>query len=196
MSSEKKPISKAWYLLSPIVFLVFGIGGLVWLFLFLSDSVTGGHRFTGPGETVCPVLDSGKHYVWHHLRSQFDGESIRGSKELPEDVEVTVTDLRENAGLAFTQSRETRAGRGEISVSLGYFEAPAAGDFRISVQGEFETAHFSVKRSSFPAIIWRVAVSGVVSAFGWVGGPLLLLIIYVQRNQIKKDGIDEVVDPT
>ncbi len=186
MQPSTKFPPKSWYALSPLFFLVFGVGGLVWMITTISDVYTGGPRFVGPGACVCELKDSGTFVVWQHISTTFNGRHYYSDGNPPPGLTFEVLDQTTGAKLVVQPDLGgVRPADKDISYSVASFEVSSPGVFRVAAKGAFTERVFSISQPVAKRLIWPVLAGGAMIAMGWVIGPGIALMIFMKRN--KKD---------
>jgi uncharacterized membrane protein len=114
-------------------------------------------RFFAPGTTELSVPQPGRYILWHEHRTVYGGRSYDVPPPLPDGTRFSVAgprgtqvEIQPHAGM----SSEGSDGR---SVSVGRFEAPVAGQYRVTVDGGFEPRVIAVAQDRVWPILKLVA---------------------------------------
>jgi uncharacterized membrane protein len=149
----------AWYALAGGVFLV-GVAlaaTLIWRFATAFEAPV---RFLAPGATELLITQPGQYIVWHEHRTVYQGRTFNLAPAMPDGTRyrVQAPDGRNLAVESYTSMKsEDRDGH---SVSIARFEAPAAGTYRVAVEGVFEPRVMAVG----PNRVWPILkLAGSVS---------------------------------
>ena len=122
-------------------------------------------RFLAPGSTPVQLAEPGDYLIWHEHRTLYEGRSYDVAAALPGGARFAVE--APGGGAVAVEpfgSMTSEASQGR-SVSVARFSAPAAGAYRVSVQGAFEPRPMSVA----PNRLWPI-----VKLVGWVLAILAL----------------------
>jgi uncharacterized membrane protein len=150
---------------------------LVWRFVATFEPA---QQFLAPGGMQVELARPGDYVIWHDHRTVHQGRNYDVPAALPDGTRFIVqapdgsaVDVRAFGGMTSDGS----AGR---SVSVARFEAPAAGAYRVSVQGAFEPRPMSVgPHRLWPIVglagsvlaVLALAVGGAIAAglYGFLG---------------------------
>jgi len=186
IENGSKP-SRLWYLLSLFLFLVFGTGGIVFIVVSLFTMLQDGVRFVVPGELVLNVEQTGKYTLYNETSAFFEGRMYPGSAELPETIEIRITGLSNEINLPLdpaTAGRETFGSTVKYTIGTILFDEP--GTYLIQVLGDFPARVFSIRRSICGQLVVSFVIFLAAGLVGWVGAPVLAIIVFARRSAAKK----------
>lgn len=158
--------AKAWYALAGALF----VAGLaltalpVWRFVAALEPA---QRFLAPGSTQVQLAEPGDYLIWHEHRTLYKGRSYDVAAALPGGARFAVEAAGGGAVAVEPFAAMTSEATHGRSVSVARFSAPAAGAYRVSVQGAFEPRPMSVA----PNRLWPI-----VKLAGWVLAILALAV--------------------
>lgn len=184
MSEAARVPGTGWYVLAGALALggVLTAAGLIaWLVLTWEE----GTQFLAPGRQAL-TLDSGDHVVWNDYVTVFGGRSYQSSKELPDGVQITVTDsggasvvLRRAAGSTYKGSNTER-------VSVMKFDIARPGRYEIAVRGDFQPRVFSVGPDHTGALLWTILGAIALVFLGLGTGIGIAAWVFIQREQARE----------
>ncbi len=184
MSDAARVPGTGWYVLAGALALggVLAAAGLIaWLVLAWEEGV----QFLAPGRQAL-TLDSGEHVVWNDHATVFEGRSYRSSKDLPDGVQVTITDSG-GAGIALRRaSGSTYKGLSTERVSVMKFDIARPGRYEIAVQGDFQPRVFSVGPNHTSALLRTVFGAIAVLFLGLGAGIGIAAWVFIQREQARE----------
>lgn len=173
-----------WYILAGALALggVLAAAGLVaWLVLTWEE----GTQILAPGRQSL-TLDPGEHVVWNDHVTVLEGRSYRSSKDLPDGVQVTITDSG-GAGIALRRaSGATYKGLSTERVSVMKFDIARPGRYEIAVRGDFHPRVFSVGPDHVGAVLWTVFGAIAVLFLGLGTGIGIAAWAFIQREQARE----------
>lgn len=181
-----KPSAK-WYVLSLVLFLVFGIGGIFYVVFSFLSLFQDGVRFVVPGELILDVERTGKYTLYNETYAVFNGKVYPGSTELPETVSIRITELSTEQSIPLdpTHSGKITVGSNE-RFPIGTIRFEDAGSYLIRVSGDFHERVFSVRRASCGEAFALLVVFLFAGLVGWIGAPVLAIIIFAKRSSAKR----------
>jgi uncharacterized membrane protein len=143
----------AWYASAGAIFLA-GLAlaaVLAWRFVAAFEPAT---RFLAPGEVQVSVTVPGDYIVWLEHRTVYQGRTYDLAPAMPDGTRYRVR-APDGSAIAVNphagMSSEGSEGRG---VSVAHFDAPAAGIYRVAVEGAFEPRVMAAG----PNRIWPIAL--------------------------------------
>jgi len=183
MSKTARVPGSGWYVLAGAMALggVLAAAALVaWLVLTWEE----GTQFLAPGRQAL-TLNVGEHVVWNDHVTVFEGRSYRSSKDLPDGIQITVTDggagvvLRRASGAAYKGSNTER-------VAVMKFDIARPGRYEIAVQGDFQPRVFSVGPDHISAVLWTVFGAIAVLFLGLGTGIGIAAWVFIRREQARE----------
>ncbi len=136
----------------------------VWRFVATLEPA---QRFLAPGSTQVQLAEPGDYLIWHEHRTLYEGRSYDVAAALPGGARFAVEAPGGGAVAVEPFGAMTSEASQGRSVSVARFSAPAAGAYRVSVQGAFEPRPMSVA----PNRLWPI-----VKLVGWVLAILALSV--------------------
>jgi uncharacterized membrane protein len=136
---------------------------LVWRFVATFEPA---QQFLAPGSAQLELARPGDYVIWHDHRTVYQGRSYDVPAALPDGTRfgVQAPDGNEVAVRAFgSMTSDGSTGR---SVSVARFQAPAAGTYRVSVQGGFEPRPVSVGPNRLWPVLKLAGAVLAILAFG------------------------------
>jgi len=184
MNEAARVPGTGWYVLAGAMALggVLAAAGLVaWLVLTWEE----GTQFLAPGRQAL-TLDTGEHVVWNDYVTVFEGRSYQSSKDLPDGVQITVTDGG-GAGIALRRaSGSTYKGLSTEQVSVMKFDIARPGRYEIAVRGDFQPRVFSVGPDHSGALLWTILGSIALVFLGLGTGIGIAAWVFIQREQARE----------
>jgi uncharacterized membrane protein len=184
MSAAARVPGNGWYVLAGAIALggVLAAAGLVaWLVLTWEE----GTQFLTPGRQAL-TLNPGEHVVWNDHLTVFEGRSYRSSKDLPDGVQITVTDgggagvvLRRASGATYKGSNTER-------VAVMEFDIARPGRYEIAVRGDFQPRVFSVGPDHTGALLWTILGAIALVFLGLGTGIGIAAWVFIQREQARE----------
>lgn len=136
-------------------------------------------RLEVPGSTVVH-LEAGEWMLYHEGRTGFGSLNATDVdvSTVPDESSIAV----QSGDLSMTYDDGTRSG-----VSFARFDAPADGNYRITIDDPFETGgEVAVGRPLFDALVpWLVGAVGV-GGVGVLAGLTTILVVAVRRTRAKR----------
>ena len=146
-----------------------------------------GTQFLAPGRQAL-TLNAGEHVVWNDHITVFEGRSYRSSKDLPDGVQITVTDgggagvvLRRASGATYRGSNTER-------VAVMEFDIVRPGRYEIAVRGDFQPRVFSVGPDHMGAVLWTVFGAVALLFLGTGAGIGIAAWAFIRREQAREAG--------
>ncbi|MGH8703392.1 MAG: DUF4870 family protein [Burkholderiales bacterium] len=184
MSEAARVSGTGWYVLAGAMALggaLAAAGLIAWLVLTWEE----GAQFLAPGRLAL-TLKPGNHVVWNDHVTVFEGRSYRSSKELPDGVQVTVTDSG-GAGVALrSASGASYRGLSTERVSVMQFDIAQPGRCEIAVLGDFRPRVFSVGPDHTGPLLWTVFGAIAVLFLGFGTGIAIAAWVFIQREQARE----------
>lgn len=181
---HRRPLSLLLCLLVPFVILAVGVGATVaqgWK-AFRELAVESGRGLVPPGFTV-DLTEPGKHTLWLHTHTLFDGTAYESGERLPNGARVVLTvegsadPIPLNAALSARKSFG-----GDAAVSVGTFDVSSPVRVSVIAAGVSRPVVLSVAPvkmgQTFRAIL-QVAGTAVISLLL----ALITLIVLIHRRQ-------------
>ncbi len=122
-------------------------------------------RFLAPGSVQVQLAEPGDYLIWHEHRTLYEGRSYDVAAALPGGTRFAVEAPGGGAVAVEPFGAMTSEAAQGRSVSVARFSAPAAGAYRVTVQGAFEPRPMAVA----PNRLWPI-----VKLVGWVLAILAL----------------------
>ncbi|HEX6321226.1 MAG TPA: hypothetical protein VFZ84_20355 [Burkholderiales bacterium] len=114
---------------------------LVWRFVAALEPA---ERFLAPGNAQVDLAHPGEYVIWHEHRAIHQGRSYDVPAGLPDGTRFTVQAPDGSAVPVQAFSGMRSEGSEGESVSVARFEVPAAGAYRVAVEGRFDARPMSV----------------------------------------------------
>lgn len=166
------------------VLCLIGVASFAYGIYALNSSSAAMPEFRVPGEFTSRTSDEGRYYVWDCTTTNFDGEVVQRSDDLPDGYKVVV----KSGGnlLEFEADRSTTYSVGNHRMqSVGFVRAPANSELVVEVSGPIEPFRVaSVSQASFGEAVFNsilpflIGVPSVV--FGFLLGVIGVIVIVVQ----------------
>ena len=123
-----------WYALAGVVFLAGLVAGgiLVWHFIAGFEPAV---RFVAPGAVQVSVAAPGDEIVWHEHRTLYQGRAFDVAPAMPDGTRYRVKAPDGSSIAIEPRSGMSAEGSEGRSVSVAHFAAPAAGIYRVVVEG-------------------------------------------------------------
>ena len=181
---NRRPLSLVVCLLVPFVILVVGLGSAGWQAYHSFREVIreAGRGVVPPGFSV-EITESGKHTVWLHTYTIFEGQSYESGGHLPPGAKLVLTDESSGPAIALNSFLSaTKSFGSETAVSVGTFETRAPTRVRVMATGIQSPVVLSIAPEK---------MREVFGAFLKVGGTVILtlflaivsLIVLLHRRQ-------------
>jgi len=180
--SDKQPVSRLWYMLALVVFLLCTTGVIVTAYKAIK-AFPEGAQFSAPGSLTFTVRQPGEYVIWDEQVTFFNGRSYRSSEELPGGMQITVRDAQSGSALQLSPSsgaNETIGNTRRKSIGTVLFDRP--GNYTIEVAGSFPERVFYVRRSAASTVLSGIAISAAFGLIGWVLAPIAAIVVYVKRS--------------
>ena len=184
MSEAARVPGSGWYILAGAMALcgVLAAAGLIaWLVLTWEE----GTQFVVPGRQALE-LNPGKHVVWNDHVTVFEGRSYQSSKELPDGVQVTVTDGGGASVVLRRASGATYKGSNTERVAVMKFEIARPGRYEIAVRGDLQPRVFSVGPDHTGALLWTIFGAIALAFLGLGTGIGIAAWVFIQREQARE----------
>ena len=184
MNEAARVPGTGWYILAGAMALggVLAAAGMVaWLVLTWEE----GTQFLAPGRQAL-TLDTGEHVVWNDHVTVFEGRSYQSSKELPDGVQITVTDGGGASVVLRRASGATYKGSNTERVSVMKFDSARPGRYEIAVRGDFQPRVFSVGPDNTGALLWSILGSIALVFLGLGTGIGIAAWVFIQREQARE----------
>jgi uncharacterized Tic20 family protein len=185
--TEKIKPGRSWYVVALLLFLIGAVGGIAILFTSIFTSLSSGTQFVVPGEIAIAVDKPGKYTLWNEVKTIYKGRMYTGSEELPDILEIRITDAMTGETIPMSSSaggKETIGSTERQAIGNIQFERP--GRYRIEVSGDFRARIFMIRRSACGDVLISFAAFFLLSLIGWIGAPLLAIVVLVRRINAKK----------
>jgi len=181
--------SRGWYFFSLFLFLVFGIGGVIYFILSLFTMLGAGTQFVVPGEMELTVEEPGTYTLYSETSVLYRGRMYPGSPDLPDDVIIDIRSLSsgETIPLEPTLHGEETVGS-HVRYPVGSFTASAPGRYSIAVNGSFSERIFFVRRSICGELVTAFAIMVFSLMIGWLGAPVIAIVVFAMRSSRKGGG--------
>jgi uncharacterized membrane protein len=184
MNEAARVPGTGWYVLAGALALggVLAAAGLIaWLVLTWEE----GAQFVAPGRQAL-TLDSGEHVVWNDFITVFEGRSYQSSKDLPDGVQITVTDGGGASVVLRRASGATYKGSNTERVAVMKFDSARPGRYEIAVRGDFQPRVFSVGPDHTSALLWTILGSIALVFLGLGTGIGIAAWVFIQREQARE----------
>ena len=144
-----------------------------------------GTQFLAPGRQAL-TLDPGEHVVWNDHVTVFEGRSYRSSKDLPDGVQITITD-GSGASVALRRaSGATYKGFNTERVAVMKFDIARPGRYEVAVQGDFQPRVFSVGPDHTGALLWTAFGAIALLFLGFGAGIGVAAWAFIRREQARE----------
>ncbi len=184
---EKIRPGRSWYVVAVITFLVGAIGGIAILFTSIFTSLSSGTQFIVPGEIAITAEKPGKYTLWNEVKTIYKGRMYTGSEELPDVLEIRITNTMTGDTIPMTSSASgTETVGSTVRRAIGSIHFDRPGRYRIAVSGDFRNRIFMIRRSPCADLLVSFAAFLLLSLIGWIGAPLLAIVVLVKRINAKK----------
>ena len=175
---------KGWYVLAGAAALA-GFLAAAALVASLVLHYDGGTQFVAPGSKTLD-LRKGRQVIWNDHVTVFEGRSYDSSRNLPDGLQITVTD---GSGRSVTLRGTTGAtvkGGGTERVAVMDFEVLQPGRYTITARGDFPPRVLSVG----PEVVWLV-MGSIFGAIGLVllgtgAGVAIAAWAFIRREQARE----------
>jgi hypothetical protein len=184
MATVKDPPSRAWYVVSGVLFVLCALGAPVIFVVFFLTSFGSGQQFKVPGATALDVSKPGTYVLWYDHATFFEGRAYQSDDRLPNGLQLRIVERGTDREVPMTQGLGGSESSGsEKRSSVGEFEAARPGVYLIEVTGNFEQRVFSVRRSL--AARFFLGIVGLIGLelLGWIGAPLIAIIVFLRRRK-------------
>lgn len=186
-SSQTIRPSRLWYVLALLLFIVGSIGGIGLLFTSIFTSISDGTQFIVPGEVIINVEKPGKYTLWNEAKTIYQGRLYTGSRELPDVLEIRITEILTGRTMPLSSATShTETVGSTIRTAIGNIHFDEPGRYRIRVSGNFSERIFMIRRSTCADLLVSFAAFFLLSLVGWIGAPLLAVIVLIKRINAKK----------
>lgn len=140
-------------------------------------------QFKVPGTAMVSVNKPGQYYLWNDHKTIFEGKSYICSEDIPDGVEMKISNSDTGETFEFVSSSPISYSRGDNSKkSIGYIKAEDPVKVSIEIAGLKDERVFSFSRSIFAEMLWVIVVAGISSTV------ILLVGFLVIYNEAKKSG--------
>lgn len=192
--------SRSWYVIALILFLIGAVGGIAILFTSIFTSLSEGTQFIVPGEIAITVDKPGEYTLWNEVKTIYKGRMYTGSEELPDILEIRITDTMTGEPIPMTSSAGgTETIGSTVRRAIGNITFDRPGRYRIEVSGDFRARIFMIRRSVCGDLLVSFAAFFLLSLIGWIGAPLIAIVVLVKRinakKQIEKPATDTSSEP-
>lgn len=187
--------SKAWYVVGVIAILLTPVFPVLSIIDVVS-ALWGGEEFLVPGTHTLTVQEPGTYVLWHNAETFFRGQRYRSGSSLPDGMMIKI--VHEESGEEITldsavESSESSGSR--MSYSICKFRAEAPGRYRIEVSNMPGKRVFMVRKSLLSQLLATFLVCAVCGVVGWIGGPVLIILVAVKRNRAMKEAAEQTAGP-
>ncbi|WP_339136426.1 MAG: hypothetical protein WGN25_00905 [Candidatus Electrothrix sp. GW3-4] len=182
-------------LLGLILFILGGIAfpAAILLPLLLGDSID--KQFSVPGTLQVTIEEPGRYYLWNEYQTIFKGRTYNRPEDLPDGMEISITDTATGRPFAFiTSSSMSMHGGNEEKRSIGYIKVSKPTEIRVEISGDNEGRIFSFARATFFETLKRI-FGGIALAFFAGSSGIGLVIWGIVRSVRAKDREDQDIPP-
>lgn len=181
---NRRPLSLAVCLLVPFVILVLGLGLAGWQGYQASlDLRTENGRGLVPRGFTVEVTEAGKHTLWLHTYTVFEGEAYESSDRLKPGAKVLLVDESTGEAIDLNPYPSAKKSMGaERAVSLGTFEVMKPTRLGVMGSGFSDSAVLSVAPVKLAKVFRTIAEVGGVAALT-LFAAILALIVLLHRRQ-------------
>lgn len=181
---SRRPLSLAICLLVPFVILLLGLGFAGWKAVKASTELgrEDGRGVVPPGFTV-EVSEAGKHTVWLHTSTIFEGQAYESGSRLPAGAKLLLTD--ESTGDAIdltTYMSASKSFGNDRAVSLGTFQLLSPTRISVMGTGIQNPVIISIAPEKMPEVFKTVIQVGGIAALS-IFLAILTLIVLLHRRQ-------------
>ncbi len=181
---NRRPLSLAICLLVPFVILVLGLGLAGWQGYQASIDLRkeNGRGLVPPGFTV-EIAEAGKHTLWLHTYTVFEGEAYESGDRLRPGAKLLLVDESTGEAIDLNPYVSARKSMGaERAVSLGTFEVGKPTRLGIMGSGFPDSAVLSVAPVKLAQVFRTIAEVGGIAALT-LFAAILALIVLLHRRQ-------------
>ncbi|QQL44580.1 hypothetical protein [Sulfuriroseicoccus oceanibius] len=126
-------------------------------------------QFLGPGAIDYQAAESGRYYLMNDFQSFYDGRNYHRPEDLPDGLEVVVTDGAGERVAFFADRSFSSTSGGRSSRSVGYVDLDGPEQLTVVVDGRFEPRVFSFGKSRFMEVFKLI--------FGVFGVSALIVVV-------------------
>ena len=184
MSTAARVPASGWYVLAGAM----ALGGVLAAAALVARLVLTweeGTQFIAPGRQAL-TLNAGEHVVWNDHVTVFEGRSYRSSKDLPDGVQVAVTDSG-GAGVVLRRaSGASYKGLNTERVAVMKFDITRPGRYEIAVQGNMQPRIISVGPDHTGALLWTTFGAIALVFLGLGAGIGIAAWVFIQREQARE----------
>lgn len=181
---NRRPLSLVLCLLTPLVTLGvgFGFAGVKGWRYFQELAVEDGRGLVPPGFTV-DIATAGKHTLWLHTHTIYEGSAFQSADRLPEGARVLIAPEQGGASVPLRDWSASRKSFGQdVAVSVATFSIHLPGRYAVSGAGFPHPVVLSVA-----PVKWEKVLAVILELAGIVVVTLVLsltiLIVLLHRRQ-------------
>jgi hypothetical protein len=181
---NRRPLSLVLCLLTPLVILCVGLGfaGVKGWRFFREIGAEDGRGLVPPGFVV-DIAAPGKHTLWMHARTNFEGVAFQSGDRLPEGARVSITPEQGGASVSLNEwSASRKSIGGDSAVSVATFVVHLPGRYAVSGSGFSRPVVLSVAPAKWDKVMGAVLeMAGIVVVTVLLA--LMILIVLLHRRQ-------------
>lgn len=182
---NRRPLSLAVCLIVPFVILVFGLGIAGWRGYEASFELRkeDGRGVVPPGFVV-DVSEAGKHTLWLHTYTIFEGEAYESGERLEPGAKILLTDEDTGDTINLNPYASARKSLGsERAISLGTFELLKPARISVLATGVANPVVVSIAPVKLENIMKTIVQVGGIAALTFFASIMTLIILLHRRQK-------------
>ena len=158
--------------------------------LFLDDAIN--QQFSIPGMIQVVIKEPGRYYLWNNHQTIFNGTIYNRSEDLPDGIEISITDSTTGIPFNFFESSSISFSSGHSAKkSIGYIEVGNPTRVQVDIRGGDENRIFSFSQATFVKKLKRI-FGGIILAFlAGLSGIGLVIWGVVKSTRARQRGDQE-----
>ena len=181
----KRGPSLWWMAVAALLFL-FGAGGGIALLVWQIMGLDGSDPFLAPSTQELRLDVPGTYILWHDYQITFEGTVYNKEPTLPDQTVLRLTHDGKELPMASLWGSTVTSGQ-HAKMEVGRYEIETPGAYTLHVGGFNEPRVLSFAQSRLKDIFLAVLGCLFLSLLGWLGSPIIIVVVLILRSQRPKE---------